>query len=445
MIGMRGCSRMEIGLFQKQTTQLVMTQELRQAIHLLQYSTMDVWSYLEELALENPLLELVNSRHEQIGFELPSSYTSDEKQAALENISRDSIDLSQHLKEQLMQFHFSVADERFMIYLIDNLKEDGYLIDFEQVCDRADVDIESGERLLNMLQSLEPAGIGARSLGECLALQLMKKSDMHPSAIDIVLNEIEDLASRKWKQLAKKYECTLFDIQLIYDQIKKLNPKPGLAYSSEPVIYIEPDVYITVIDNDLQVHLNQDVFPMMRIQAEYRDLLEQDESSKDYAKQQKNQVDWLKKSLKQREQTIIKVTEAIVQVQREYLLGHKAVLKPLTLFDIAEEIGVHESTVSRATVNKYAQTSKGLVELKSFFSSTLSKENEGLTHHSVKQWISEFIHTENKQKPLSDQQLVEQLQKEKQITVSRRVIAKYRDELGILSSTKRRRYEERIV
>ncbi|GAF13987.1 LOW QUALITY PROTEIN: RNA polymerase sigma-54 factor RpoN [Bacillus sp. JCM 19045] len=436
---------MEMGLFQKQTNQLVMTQELRQAIHLLQYSTMDVWSYLEELALENPLLEFVHSKYEQIESELPSSFSSDDKHAALENVSVESKNLRQHVKDQLIHFHLSAEEEHFLVYLANNLREDGYLIDFEELCTQGNLDIDHGERLLYLIQSLEPTGVGARSLGECLALQLVKKIDVHPCAIDLILNDIEDLASRKWKQLAKKYDCTLLDVQTIYDQIKKLDPKPGLAYMSEPIIYIEPDVYITLANNQLQVHLNQAAFPMLRIQAEYRDLLEQEENSREYARQQRNQVNWLKKSLKQREQTILKLLRQLLMFSKTIYLELQGSSKPLTLVDIAEELGIHESTVSRSTVNKYAQTPRGLVELKTFLVAHFQKRMEGLTHHSVKQWISEFIQVENKQKPLSDQQLVEQLKKEKQVTVSRRVIAKYRDELGILSSTKRRRYEERIV
>ncbi|WP_078392186.1 RNA polymerase factor sigma-54 [Shouchella patagoniensis] len=440
---------MEIGLYQKQTTNLVMTQELRQAIYLLQYSTMDVCSYLEEQALENPLLELrepARQENDEMSRFAPSM-SSDEKHAALENLSTEVYSLNQHLRSQLVGISgLSQTTLQHLHYLIDSLRDDGYLSDsIERISTRLGIGHEAGERLLHLLQALEPAGVGARCLGECIALQLKKHSNVHPLAAEMALTEIGALAERKWKQLAKKFDISIQEIQLIYDQIKQMDPKPGLAFYQEPTVYAAPDVYITGHSNEVVVYLNSDVLPSIRIQEEYKRLLEEHDETKQYAKQKGQHVDWLKKSLEQRQQTILRVTEVLANVQRDYLFSQNGTLKPLTLFDIAQELDIHESTVSRATAHKYAQTPKGLIELKTLFTANISKTNGALTNQSVKAWLKELINAEDKQKPLSDQKLVERLKEDKQISLSRRVIAKYRDELGILSSAKRKRYDERVL
>ncbi|MBU8598304.1 RNA polymerase factor sigma-54 [Shouchella clausii] len=443
---------MEIGLLQRQTTSLVMTQELRQALHLLQYSSVDVIAYLREQALENPLLELHErstlSRERELDGTRPIRQTvsSDDKQAALQNVPQRGRTLADELHEQLIESPtLSENDKCELTYLIGNLREDGYLgEELPQLCADRKIAESEGERLLAILQSFEPAGVGARSLGECLALQLKRMPDCHPLAIDIVLNHLEALAARKWKQLAKQYGVAVQDIQQLYDQLKELDPKPGLRYSKETAIYVQPDVLMAKDESGkLLVFMNDDILPAIRVHEEYDHLLKQQVETSAYAKQKKQHVEWLKRSLEQRQQTVRRVAEVLASEQADYLLQPNGVLKPLTLNDVAQVLGIHESTVSRATANKYAQTPRGLVELKGLFSAHVSKSDTQLTNHHVKVWLKEMISVEDKSKPLSDQKLAEQLRIEKGVALSRRVVAKYRDELGILPSSKRKRYNER--
>ncbi|WP_059103328.1 RNA polymerase factor sigma-54 [Shouchella shacheensis] len=447
---------MEVGLFQQQTTSLVMTQELRQAIHLLQYSSTDVAAYIEEQALENPLLEvkerkspLTRLRESHIGRQQGSRLTSDEKHTALENTSAVKESLTDVLVAQLTDITGNKTDTAHLTYLIGSLREDGYLErPLADVCEERGLTIAEGERLLALLQTLDPAGVGARTLGECLLLQLKRKPWRNWLAEQIVMLHMEELALRRWKDLAAKYDVDISEIQLIYDDIQLLDPRPGSRYSNEPTLFVEPDLSISCKeDGSLAVTIFDDVLPAIELNTMYEQILKSsDREASAYAKQKSQQVEWLKRSLAQRQQTISQVAEVLVGYQYEFLASKNGLLKPLTLREVAEEIGVHESTVSRATANKFAQTPRGLIELKSFFSSAISGKAgwASASSQTVKGWLKGLIEAENKAKPLSDQKLMALLEKEKGLSLSRRVIAKYRDELGILSSAKRKRYEERL-
>ena len=448
---------MEFGLYQQQTTSLVMTQELRQAIHLLQFSATDLSTFIQEQALENPLMDVQEppkvmevEKREQIDLYM-HSYSSfsqaghEDRPSPIDYALVDRKSLSDHLLQQLHEFNLSPSEREKATYFIYSLREDGYLSrPLEEVCHDLKISRLEGEDILQTVQSFEPAGIGARNLQECLLLQLQRFEKRCPLAEQVVMLYMEDLAKRKWKDMSIELGVSLSDIQEVNDLLQTLDPRPGTQFGVEPIQFVTPELRIIADGDQLHVHLIDDMIPTISLNRHYEQLLrsQQEVEAAHYAKQKVQQVQWLIRSIAQRKQTIIKVGEAIARHQHDYFLTKNGVLKPLTLKEIAEEIGVHESTVSRATTNKYAETPKGLLELKSLFSSSVRNDfGESASSQSIKEWMKAYIDAENKQKPLSDAKIVASLQKERGIAVSRRAIAKYRDELGIPSSSKRKRYE----
>lgn len=442
MIGCEGDSRMnmDFGLYQKQSTKLVMTNELRQAINILQLSTQELVSLIEEQQLDNPLLEVED-------FSLQNSVTEDvsadwktyegENISPFEFISQNDTSLQHHLLNQLHFLHLSEDEKRAVTHLIFSLDENGYLT--SSVEDEA----VSTEEALQILQSLDPVGVGARSLKECLLLQLRTLEPRNLNAETIVEHHLTLLANKCWKSLAKILSITLEEVQSVSDLIQTLKPRPGALYTSEPTSYISPDVFIEFINDKLVTYTNDHVLPKVTISNQYQSLLKNctDQPSLKYVQQKEHQVMWLLKSIDQRQITLLKVTEAICKKQANFFKYGYDFFNPITLKEIAAEIDVHESTVSRVTSHKYVQTPRGLFELKYFFSSGVKAETGGSTSSvSVKQIIKKAIGEENKQKPLSDQKLASILDREHSIEISRRTVAKYRDELNILPSSKRKRF-----
>jgi RNA polymerase sigma-54 factor len=434
----------QFGLFQQQTQSLVMTHELRQAIHLLQYSATELSTFIQEQALENPLMEVKESQKlEEVSF---SSFrnVSEDQASPIDYAHIDRTSLSDFLLNQLQDLRVSKKERKHITYFIYSLREDGYLSrPFEEICEELQISQREGENLLETLQHFDPAGVGARNLQECLLLQLQRMDDPNYIAEQIVMFHMEAFATRKWKEISQQLNITLAEVQEVNDLIKKLDPRPGTQYMSEPVQFVRPEIRIVPYEGGLLVHIEDDLIPSVGLNHHYEELLRssEDDEASQYAKQKIQQVQWLMKSIQQRKQTIVKVGEAIARHQKEYFLKKDGVLKPLTLKEIADEIEVHESTVSRATTNKYADTPRGIIELKSLFSSAVQNGlGESTSSRSIKEWMKELIAAENKQKPLSDAKIVSWLQSEKGTTVSRRAIAKYRDELGIPSSSKRKRY-----
>ena len=446
---------MEFGLFQQQTTNLVMTKELRQAINLLQYSAADLSAYIYEQSLENPLIEIEESSSAELDAGrierqlLKSSFQpvrNVEKNASpIDYALVEQTSIHDFLLKQLGELSLLSKQEEQLRYFIYSLRDDGYLSrPLSELCSSIGVTEEEGEALLQELQSLDPAGIGARSLQECLLLQLRRLPERERLAEQIVEHYMDWLAEKKWKALSLELSVTFADIQAVYDRIQKLDPRPGTQYSSEPTNYLIPDLSMVWKEGELVVLLHDDYLPTIHLNRQYERMLleQQNTEATQYAKQKYQQVQWLLRSIQQRQQTIKKVADAILHYQYDFFAKKDGVLKPLTLRNVAEEIGMHESTVSRVTTNKYAQTPRGLFELKLFFSSAIqNEEGESTSSQSIKIYLKEIVSTENKKKPLSDQKIVELLKKEKEIAVSRRAIAKYRDELGIPSSAKRKRYE----
>ncbi|MBU8906703.1 RNA polymerase factor sigma-54 [Desertibacillus haloalkaliphilus] len=444
---------MEFGLYQKQSMNLVMTTELRQAITLLQYSTLDLSAFIHEQALENPLMEIKDGRDldewkKQVDFSVSEDakpYEGDPNFSPFDHISKDESGLREHLLEQIRLLDSSDEEREVVTYLALHVDEAGYfqhsLADIAIELGRSEDEVEEG---LLLLQQLDPIGVGARSLRECLLLQL-QELPARDSLAEIVVGEyLELLAEKKWKQIAKELSITMQEVQSVYDLIQTLEPRPGINFYSEPTRFIVPDVSVEKVDGELVVTVHDDLLPPIKLNRQYQYLLQENaetEASK-YAKQKYQQMMWLLKSINQRQQTLFKVTEAIVEHQKEFFEDGTEALKPLTLKEIAEKVDVHESTVSRTTTQKYVQTPKGLFELKYFFTSGVQANNTTTSSsQSIKQMIKAMIDNENKQKPLSDQKIVNQLKEEKDVSISRRAVAKYRDEMNIPSSSKRKRYE----
>ncbi|BAB07282.1 RNA polymerase factor sigma-54 [Halalkalibacterium halodurans] len=444
---------MEFGLFQQQTTSLVMTNELRQAISLLQYSTVDLAAFIEEQALENPLIELkdrsdrVLSEHiRMMREERPEGEgTLDWSQSSpFDYLHVERLNLSDYLIQQARDLPLNKNEFEWLCYFIYSLRDDGYLSRSLHSL-QADLGLtdQEAEKTLYHLQHLEPAGIGARSLQECLLLQLQRKKQRDPLAETIVEHYMELLAEKRWKMIADDLQISLADVQRVYDCIQQLDPRPGSQIGGEPTNYLVPDVTIDWVEGELTILLQDDYLPKITLNRQYQTLLTDGEGeAAQYAKEKYHQMQWLVKSIQQRQQTLLKVTEAILRKQRAFFEEKEGALQPLTLREVAEEIGVHESTVSRATTNKYAQTPRGLLELKSFFVSSISSRfgEKGPSSDSVKKLVRKLVEEENKAKPLSDQKIAHLLKDQYNVEASRRVIAKYRDELGIPSSTKRKRY-----
>jgi RNA polymerase sigma-54 factor len=292
---------------------------------------------------------------------------------------------------------------------------------------------------------MEPAGIAARSLQECLLIQLKRMPEPHPLSITLVESHFEPFAEKKWKELSKILQVSLQEIQSAFDQIQKLNPRPGAEFFTESTAFIIPDVVVIWDGTDYSITIFDELLPKISFNQDYYQQYARSDDKKvsSYMENQVQNYQWLQKSLEQRKETLQKVALKIVEKQPDFFKKGPFNLKPMTMKEVAEEIEIHESTVSRAVREKYVQTPFGIFELKSFFTSTIQTTNDDTTSSSqVRNALSKLIETENKQKPLSDQDIVELLKNNEEIVVSRRTIAKYRDQLGIPSSSKRRRYDQ---
>ncbi|WP_347548835.1 RNA polymerase factor sigma-54 [Pseudalkalibacillus hwajinpoensis] len=429
---------MELGLIQKQTTKLVMTTQLQQAISILQYSTAELMEYVKEQALENPLIELQTPSWDRGVRSSRRSY-SGVKQDPIE-YAETRRSLHDELHEQARCLKLSKKIAGIVHYLIDNIDETGYLRinDFEvmQILKVRDSELEEAVR---HVQLLDPVGIGARSLSECLYLQLNETGTMHELARNLVSENLKALASKKYKELSKQYRVSIEDIQRAADLIATLDPRPGSKWFFEKASFVVPDVMIQMKEGSYVVTLLDDELPALKVSNAYRSF-ETNEAAH-YLRDKYQQVTWLLKSIEQRKQTLRSIMGVFIAHQQGFLRDGISELTPMTLKEVAIEADVHESTVSRAIKSKYVQTPHGLYALKDLFTSKLAGESiEGTSSSSVKLLIKELVEKEDKLKPLSDQKIVEALHIQKGVKVSRRTIAKYRDELNIVSSSKRKRF-----
>ncbi|MGI6485949.1 MAG: RNA polymerase factor sigma-54 [Tepidanaerobacteraceae bacterium] len=465
--------QMSYSLTLSQTQKLIMTPELRQAIKILQLSTLELNQYIERELLENPLLDLSEEqtkadenferlckekkeKEREVDWEEYFQNCADfgysrmprekkEDDFNYENLVTFTPSLQDHL---LMQLHLcTIPKTEFKIgeFLIGNIDNRGYLsLDVKDAAEFLRVTEAEVERVVKLIQTFEPCGIGARDLKECLILQIEQKGIQKPKIKELVQNHLKDLAEARYTKIAEALGITLPEVQCLKDIILKLDPKPGINFPSpDDTRYIVPDATIEKVGNDYVVIMNDTVSPRLSINPYYRSLLHSEDKESNTSKFLSNRLDsalWLIRSLEQRRITLQKVIKSIVDVQRGFFDFGLAHLKPLTLKQIAERVDVHESTVSRAINGKYVQTPRGIFELKFFFKSGIENANGSATSsESIKKMIKEMIEKEDQYNPLSDQKLADML-KLRGIIISRRTVAKYREEIGIPSSARRKRF-----
>ncbi|WP_394234631.1 RNA polymerase factor sigma-54 [Niallia oryzisoli] len=440
---------MKAGLWQQQSMKLAMTQELTQAIALLQYSSQELIEFLEDKAIENPLLQIEAGSLQTMDPQYHSvkkvkKTSRDEKHNWLEQMAKKETTLSEYLFAQLDVHFYDENLKRAIPFLINSIDENGYLhISLDEVASILSITLEQVEAALHVIQSLEPTGVGARNLQECLLLQIESNGDRNKLAYTILSDYFLLFAERKWRQITKLLQVEMKQIQQVFDYVQTLNPRPGSDFYTEHATYIIPDLMIKWDGESFSVHMFDEALPKIKFNDKYfhRFFSSGDTKVKRFLQEKQQDYHWILKSIEQRKETLLKVALKIIEKQPDYFRYGKDHLKPMTMKEISEELDIHESTVSRAVREKYAQTAFGTIELKSLFSSTIkTTSNQDASSVQVKNEIAQFIEQEDKQKPLSDQDLAVMLEEQKGIVVSRRTIAKYRDQLGIPSSSKRKRF-----
>jgi RNA polymerase sigma-54 factor len=479
--------------------QLVMTPQLQQAIKLLQLNRMELVELINQELVENPVLDETNESPDAEGIpDAPADASSDpegeqrrdeeaftkpqdageqlvtggkddfnwesyveefnsnqpttpsmreinEELPAFESILTKSTTLEDHILWQVSMTTFSPEEKKFATLVAGNLSDDGYLIaNFEDLARESKLDLEDAEEILKMIRLFDPIGVGSRTLGECLMTQALLMKPRQELMEQIIQGHLADLEKRNYAAIAKTLNQPIEKIVEATKLILELEPKPGRSFTSNDAQYITPDIYVMKVGNEYVISLNEDGLPKLRISPYYRNILQQkskdNKDTKEYVQDKLRSAMWLIKSIHNRQKTIYKVTEAIVTRQRDFFEKGVSFLKPMVLKDIAGDIGMHESTISRVTTNKYVHTPVGIFELKYFFNSSINSADGGdsVASEAVKQKIKQMITKEDPKNPLSDQKIAELLVKEN-IDIARRTVAKYREMLGILSSAKRKK------
>ena len=482
-----------MALEMKQTQRLVqelrMTPQLQQAIKLLQLSRIELTELIRDEMVENPMLEEAGDEREgpvaaaeaatKVDEAAPNEKPGDEPNAEqvvndidweryLENYSSpvpggsgvgynedlpsyeqtiaQKEGLTEHLLWQLGMVDPLTDKERVLAELIiGNLDDEGYLRDvtLEGMAEREDVTLDDMEDALTLVQEFDPVGVAARDLSECLVLQARH---FHPENVllrRLVQDHIPDLERKNYSGIARALDVSKDDVINLHRLVTTLDPKPGHEYSSDEPRYITPDIYIVKRDGEWVPVLNEDGMPRLRVSDYYRRALKDSDGkeAKNYVQERLRSAWWLIRSIQQRQRTIVKVTESIIRFQHDFFDKGIAHLRPLVLREVADDIGMHESTISRVTTNKYVHTPRGIFELKFFFNSSIKKvHGDDIAAESVKHRIKELIAEEPPTKPFSDQKLVNLLKERFDIDIARRTVAKYREMLGILSSSKRKSF-----
>lgn len=435
---------MKMVIEQRQMLKMVMTTELRQAIELLQLSTYELFQFIHEQVEENPLIELVEGNQFDYMLNRPTSGIRSNDQAVdpLDFIVQDEKSLYDYLIEQVNVLNISETQRQILHFIILNLDEQGYLaMSNEEIQHFLQVSSDDVVESLHILHELEPIGVGARNLAECLYIQAKNKYPEDSLLQEVIAHHLEKLADKKWHDIARNLSISLEKVNEIFTKIQTFNPKPGMNFTTKKPDYVSPDIFVELDEeNDTYtVSLNHYYIPDIKFNYHYAERLNESKELSQYVNQYYKKYDWLQKSIEQRRTTILRIMEVIIRRQRKFFEQGFRSLQPLTLKEVAEEIGVHESTVSRATANKIVQTPIGTFELRHLFSTRLAtSEGNDASQTKVKELLKEIIDHENKQKPLSDQKIADQLKKEKGIVISRRTVAKYREEMQIPSSSKRK-------
>ncbi|MHB8172881.1 MAG: RNA polymerase factor sigma-54 [Nitrospirota bacterium] len=467
--------RLDLKLAQK----LVMTPQLQQAIKLLQLSRLEMSQVVYQEMMENPVLEdgNIETDQDEIDAQLKSDeervevaeeravdlfdlnwenymdgddysddvpyFPGDDEKPSYEQTLSSAVGLPEHLAWQLRLMASTDLEKKLGQIIIGNIDDDGYLRDMtvEEIAALAGASAEQAEAALKIVQDLDPPGVAARDLRECLLIQARQLGLGGTIVEEIIEGHMEDLEKKKYLWIAKTLRVSVKDVQLAAKAIESLEPKPGRPFTVSEVQYIIPDVYVVKKDGNYVILLNDEGMPRLRINSFYKNLMRRggDEGTKDYIESKMRSAQWLIKSIEQRNKTIYRTAESIVLRQKEFLEGGIDYLKPMILRDVAEDIGMHESTVSRVTTNKYVHTPQGMYELKYFFSGSIaSTKGDDLSSITVRNFIQKAISEEDPKNPLNDRHIVNIL-KSRSIDIARRTVAKYRGELKIPPASVRKK------
>ncbi len=460
---------------------LILTPSLQQAIKLLPMSTLELADMLNQEVVENPLLEEIPSEDLQASEAQPATDKADEQDAQrtegkvdnwedndyeyyfseylddgyrsrvptevkelppIENTLSTGSSLTDHLEWQLSLKTDAAVERAVGTAIIGNLDDDGYLVaSVSEIAQMGPWPVERVEEVLRLVQTFDPTGVAARDLQESLTLQLRQLGLDGTPTERIVAEHLRLLQNHQIPELARKMGMSIEDLREHIEVIRHLDPKPGARYNQRQPEYVMPDVYIVKVDDQYVAVLNDDGLPQLRISSSYKRLLDKDQADADtrsYVKDRFNAARWLLKSVEQRQKTIQKVATSIINFQRDFLEHGINHLRPLVLRDVANDIGMHESTVSRVVTNKYMHTPQGVFEMKYFFHSGISSSfGDAVSSVTIKQRIRKIIEAEDPRKPLSDSKIVSILQREG-LVLARRTIAKYREELRIPTSNQRK-------
>ena len=475
--------------------ELKINPRLYQAMDLLYMPLLDLQNHLKQELLNNPFLDMIEPDEEDEedgveqqeepnpetdaekeekgeidweeilldGFDAGGRREEHEEREYYEPVTVDTRDLADHLRDQVALLDLNGRQMYLADEFIGNINEDGYLAcglekivegvneSVQKVVEELDREVSDlqlyssgeAEEMLGIVQSLDPPGVGARDLRECLMLQLREAGLEHSVPFRLVRDCFDELIAHRWSEISKRFGISPIDVQKAADEIAKLDPKPGLVYSDASDNYIIPDLIVDKIDGKYHIFLNDANLPRLKLSKAYqeiaRDKKKFDGESKEFISNKLNSANWMIQAIEQRRQTMLKVMNYIVERQREFFEKGVQFLKPLTLREVAEVISMHESTVSRVTNEKFVQTPRGVLPLKFFFSSGLSTTaGEDVSARGIKAQIQKLVAEENAKHPLTDQAIVNIL-KETGVQIARRTVAKYRDQLGVLSARMRKR------
>jgi RNA polymerase sigma-54 factor len=478
--------RLDLNLQQRLSQQLVITVQLQQAIKLLQLNHLELVAQVQNEMLENPTLEEVpgtasntvtdqeqalqdgatkqqedvveqnngSENQESIDWQkVLEEYSSQNKAPSsgpskfdelppIENSLSTSESLADHLLWQLGMQAVTEDEYRAALAIIHNLDERGWLDSpLETIAEESGLDLETVSDAHGLILAFDPIGCGARDLKECLTVQAKVTWPEDPNFVRILQDHLGEIETRNYQAIATKLGIEVEDVVEYHKMIQKLEPWPGRPFADAPPQYITPDITVVQVGGEWQILQNDDGLPRLRVSPYYKRILENGLSKKeerDYVKERLESADFLIKSIYKRQRTIHKVMACILERQRDFFDKGPETLKPMILKDVADEIGVHESTVSRVTTNKYVQCPHGIFELKYFFNAGIQRlGGEDLAAEAVKQKIRKLVGEENRKSPMSDQQIVQVLASEN-IKIARRTVAKYREALGILPSQQRK-------
>ncbi len=472
---------MAIGLKQSLnlSQQLVMTPQLQQAIKLLQLSRMELENLINTELVENPILEesadSEGTTQSVSEVEAPEQVKPEENPQASEDFNWENYlenarstpnlpvhrggeddlpsyentltapdSLYEHVHWQLKMSDLTDMQKAMGEVILGNINEDGYLqASLEEMAQKDNFDIHELEAVLYQIQNYDPIGVASRDLKECLLIQIYDLRYNDESLERMVENHLPDLEKKNYQNIAKTLGISMEDVVERVKIIEELEPKPGRAFGGTPAHYIIPDIYVVKRGEEYVVMLNEDGLPKLKISGFYKNLLEEgtqkQAETKEYIQGKLRSAVWLIRSIHQRQRTIYRVTESIVKQQKEFFDKGISLLKPMVLRDVANDIGMHESTISRVTTNKYVHTPRGIFELKFFFNSGISRlHGSDVASETVKEKVKAIVAAEDPAHPFSDQKIVELLLKEN-IDIARRTVAKYREMLGILPSSKRKK------